>query len=139
MAIPTHYLKKRDLLHSEKTPPEMLSQVGREFLALERFSDALDFFEKARDEKGIAEIKKIALRLGDTFLLARLERFDRTLVTRADWDEGAKQAESLGKASMAAYVARKFAPPPGPAAPAPGTAPAAPAAPAPGEAPLSEV
>ena len=113
MSAPAHYLKRRDFLHSEKTPPAQLSQAGREFLAAERYSDALDFFEKARDQDGIKEIKKIALAQGDTFLLARLDRFDRALVAAADWEAAARQAEALGKSSMSAYVARKFAPPAG--------------------------
>ena len=82
MGIPTHYIKKRDLLHSEKTSVEVLSRTGKEFLALERYSDALDFFEKARDIEAIKQIKKIALDSGDTFLLARLDRFDRNLLER---------------------------------------------------------
>ena len=133
MAIPTNYIKKRDLLYSEKSQPKLLSQIGREFLALERFSDALDFFEKARDSDGVQEIKQIALKIGDTFLLARLERFDRALINKTDWDAAAKKAEEAGRPSMTAFIARKFAPPPGAAsaAVAPGHLP--------GEEPLAEV
>ena len=133
MAIPTHYITKRDLLHSEKTPPQTLSKTGREFLALERYSDALDFFEKARDVEGVQQIKKIALAGGDTFLLARLDRFDRTLVSREDWNAAAEKAAGSGRSSMAAFVARKFAPPPGAAAKQEATGEM------PGEAPLAEV
>ena len=140
MAIPTHYLKKRDLLHSERTPPEVLTRVGNEFFALQRYSDALDFFEKARDMDSIQKVKRYALEDGDTFLLARLERFDRALVSREDWDKAAAQALAKGKASMAEFVQRRFAPPPAAAAAAgagtvPGTSPAE----MPGEAPLAEV
>jgi hypothetical protein len=134
MAIPTHYLKKRDTLHSEKSAPATLSKIGREFLLQERYSDALDFFEKARDTENIKEIKRIALERGDTFLLARLERFDRTLVSRADWDAAAERARDKGRSSMADFVTKKFAPPPSAA----GAAPAVPGA-QPGEAPLAEV
>lgn len=134
MGIPTHYIKKRDLLHSEKTPPQTLTKTGREFLALERYSDALDFFEKARDMEGIHEIKKFALAHGDTFLLARLDRFDRNLVSRGDWDAAAEKAAAAGRSSMAAFVARRFAPPPGT-----GAAREEKPAELPGEAPLAEV
>jgi len=83
----------------------------------------------------IAEIKKIALAKGDTFLLARLDRFDRALVTQEEWKATAEKAEAAGRPSMAAFVARKFAPPPGAAQKdAPPTA-----AELPGAAPLSEV
>ena len=130
MAIPTHYIKKRDLLHSEKSPAAVLSKTGREFLALERYSDALDFFEKARDMEAISEIKKLALQTGDTFLLARLDRFDRKLLKREEWETAANRAVELGKSSMAQYVARKFAPPAGAVQKAEEL---------PGEAPLAEV
>lgn len=131
MGVPTHYIKKRDLLHSEKSSPAALSKIAREFLAMERFSDALDFFEKARDTEGIQEIKKLALQKGDTFLLARLDRFDQKLVSREDWDTAAAKAESAGRNSMAAYVKRKFAPAAGAAVQKPAELP--------GEAPLAEV
>ena len=131
MSVPKHYIKRRDFLHSEKSSPEALSQAGREFFAQERYSDALDFFEKSNDKDGVQKIKRIALQNGDTFLLARLDRFDRTLVTREEWDAAAKTAEAVGRPSMAAFVARRFAPPPGPAEKKPAEKP--------GEAPLAEV
>ena len=34
-----------------------------------------------------------ALKLGDTFLLARLDRFDRNLITREDWEAAAQRAQ----------------------------------------------
>lgn len=131
MGVPTHYIKRRDFLHSEKTSPAALSQAGREYLAQERYSDALDCFEKSGDTGGVKQIKQIALKGGDTFLLARLDRFDRTMVSREDWETAAKSAESAGRPSMAAFVVRKFAAPPGPADKKPAEKP--------GEAPLAEV
>ncbi len=111
MAIPTHYIKKRDLLHSEKTSRETLLKVGREFFALERYSDALDFFEKAKDLTALNEIKQLAVKNGDTFLLSRLDRYDRALVTREEWEAASRQAESDGRPSMGDFARRKFAPP----------------------------
>jgi hypothetical protein len=136
MAIPTHYIKKRDILHSEKSSAATLIQIGREFLAGERFSDALDFFEKAKDKEGIAEIKKIALARGDTFLLARLDRFDRELVSTSEWENAARKAAETGRETMAAFAARKLAPPPVVAAKG---APSEKTTELPGEAPLAEV
>lgn len=133
MGIPTHYIKKRDLLHSERTSSDTLSRTGKEFLALERYSDALDFFEKARDLESIKQVKNIALEKGDTFLLARLDRFDRNLVTREEWESTARKAESLGRPSMAKFVAKRFAPVATPGAPAQKPEER------PGEAPLAEV
>jgi hypothetical protein len=128
VAIPNHYLKRRDLLHSEKSSPALLSSVAKEFLAAERVSEALDFFEKARDTDGIQKIKSLALSTGDTFLLNRLERFDRSLVTQQDWDTAAQKAAAAGRGSMAQFLARKLA-----------VAGAADAVAKPGEAPVPEV
>jgi hypothetical protein len=136
MSFPTHYIKKRDTLHSEKTSPATLAQIGREFFAAQRYSDALDFFEKARDAQGIAQVKEYALQNGDTFLLGRLDRYDRTMISAADWEAAARKAEANSKPSMAAFVARKFAPKPTISATA---APVVRPGDAPGEAPLSEV
>ena len=136
MGFPTHYIKKRDTLHAEKSSPATLSQIGRDFFAAERYSDALDFFEKARDAAGIKQIKDVALARGDTFLLSRLDRFDRKLISAAEWEATAKKAEAEGRGSMAAFVARKFAPPPAAAAAVPASQRPAEL---PGEAPLSEV
>jgi hypothetical protein len=128
VAIPNHYIKRRDLLHSEKSSPATLSATAQDFLAAERYSEALDFFEKARDTEGIKKIKAFALQHGDTFLLARLERFDRTLVAREDWDTAAKAAEAGGRPSAAAFVLRRYPPVVTPEVVA-----------KPGEAPVSEV
>ena len=111
MSIPTHYIKKRDLLHSERSTPAVLTETAREFMAAERYSDALDFFEKAKDLSGMNDIKQLALRTGDTFLLSRLDRYDRTLVSQEEWKATAALAIAEGRPSMAEFVARKFPPP----------------------------
>ena len=111
MAAPTHYLKKRDLLHGPKVSASVLSAAGREYLSRQAYSDALDFFEKARDREGLEQIKAVALKNGDSFLLARLERFDQTLVTQTDWEQSERAATSRGVESMATCARRKLAPP----------------------------
>jgi len=132
VAFPTHYIKKRDLLHNEKTTLQTLTQTGREFLAAERYSDALDFFEKAKDLTALNEIKQLAVKTGDAFLLSRLDRYDRTMVSREEWDACARQAESDGRGSFAKFIAKKYPPP---EAAAVAEKPAI----LPGAAPLSEV
>lgn len=104
------YIQKRDQLHGPKTSPKALSAAARGYLAKEAYSDALDFFEKANDRDGIAEIKKVALAQGDSFLLFRLQRFDPKLVAEADWQAVAAKAESLKKDSMAAFARLRLVP-----------------------------
>lgn len=124
MAAPTHYLKKRDTLHSPKATPQSLAAVGQAFFAQEAYSDALDFFEKARDLEGLRKIKQCALQNGDSFLLARLARYDAKLIVETDWEKAIEVAEQRGIPSMAAFARKKIAPEPQVALP--------------GEAPLEE-
>jgi hypothetical protein len=104
-------LKKRDLLWGPKTSPAALSATAREFFQKDEWSDALDFFERAKDEDGLREIKKLALQKGDTFLLGRLERISAKWVTPADWEKAKAIAEKRGIHSMAAFAERKLRPP----------------------------
>ena len=60
--------------------------------------------------------------------ISKLERFDRTLVAREDWDTAAKAAEAGGRPSAAAFVLRRYPPVVTPEVVA-----------KPGEAPVSEV
>jgi hypothetical protein len=111
VSAPTHYLKKRDLLWSPRTSPATLSATAREYLQAEAWSDALDFFERAQDEEGLREIKKLALQKGDTFLLGRLERISAKWVKPEDWEKAKVVAEKRGIQSMAAFAERKLKPP----------------------------
>jgi hypothetical protein len=105
------YLTKRDYLYDPKATPAKLAQAGRTLLEREAFSDALDFFERARDAAGLQAIKTISLERGDSFLLARLERFDRKLVSEQDWQAVAVTAERNGMPSMAKFARKRLAPP----------------------------
>ena len=124
VTAPVHYLKKRDLLHNPKTLPAALSAAAREYMSLEVYSDAIDFFERAHDDDGLKEIKQLALDRGDTFLLNRLERIDPKWVTPDDWEKARKAAEKREIFSMAAFAERKLKPPEETQEPAaPGTQP----------------
>ncbi|GMV79716.1 MAG: hypothetical protein AMXMBFR7_09000 [Planctomycetota bacterium] len=112
MGAPTHYLKKRDALWNPRASKTELSAHARDFLRQERYSDALDFFQHAQDEQGLAEIKAYALQTGDTFLLGRLYRFDKALVTEADWKQAEVHNEKIGRPSMAELARKQYAPPP---------------------------
>ena len=110
MAIPTHYLNKRGMLYSPKTSVEVLIRVGDEFLEGELYSDALDFYEQAQHTEGIQKIKAQALKVGDTFLLSRLERFDSKLVELKDWEEAQTISGRSGRESMSRFAKEKLQP-----------------------------
>ena len=92
MAVLDHYLQKRDALHDPKATPEKLSALGKKFFEAKAYSDALDFFERAKDEDGIAQIKKMALDEGETFILARMERLDAKSVDDDEWEHAGEVA-----------------------------------------------
>ena len=109
MAVPNHYMKRRDVLRDPSASPERLSALGREMLDKQRLNEALDFFERAKDRASIASIKQQALDEGNTFLLARLERFDRTLVEAEDWEHAGTVAAQKGRPSMQVFAKKKIA------------------------------
>ena len=107
-------LKKRQLIYGEKTPSEELSARGRDHLEEGRLTDALDFFEAARDTEGLAEIAKRAVEEGDAFLLWGVERTAPQLVSSAEWEKLARRAAALGKDAFAERARAGGAPPPPP-------------------------
>jgi len=90
-------LKKRDLLHSPNTSLEELSQYGREYLQANRLVDALDFFEKAQDQEGIRQVKKIGLEEGDFFLLQQSSKLLKEPVPDEVWKGLGETNLSQGK------------------------------------------
>jgi len=108
----SYYITKRDLLYDPKSTPAKLAAAGRSLFERECYSDALDFFERAKDEAGLKDIKALALKIGDSFLLSRLERYSRKLVTEQDWQAVIEIADKNGLSSMANFARRRLAPPP---------------------------
>jgi hypothetical protein len=96
-------LHRRELLYGLDTPPETLSALAEEYLEQGLIFDAADFFIQAKDRDGIKHIKKLAIEMGDAFLLGRVDEAMPDLVEKADWDELGRAAKSLGKD---AYVER---------------------------------
>jgi hypothetical protein len=111
MAAPKNYLKKRDLLWNPRTPAATLAAAGWEYFREEAYSDALDYFERAREEKGLEEVKRLALKEGDAFLLFRLGKLDPKRIAAADWEEVARAARAQNKESMALFAERQLHPP----------------------------
>ncbi len=110
IAMLRKYLEKRDILWNDKIPKETLSKHGRKFLEAERYSDALDFFERAMDEDGIRRIKDLAIKEGDAFLLGRIARMKPEWVSDDDWRATEKAAEAAGKPSFAEQARKRYQP-----------------------------
>jgi len=109
MAVLDHYLQKRDALYDPKATPAKLSALGKIFFEAKAYSDALDFYERAKDEDGIALIKKMALDEGDTFILAHMERLDTKSVDLEEWEHTGEIARQKGRESMALFAEERIA------------------------------
>lgn len=94
-------MEKRDLINADGVDPEVLRAYGRLYLEAERFSDALDFFLRARDADGLAEVKARAIEAADNFLLHRIQGSGALDVDRRDWQALADSADRLRKTSVA--------------------------------------
>ncbi|HOX05658.1 MAG TPA: hypothetical protein PK280_04575 [Planctomycetota bacterium] len=90
-------LRRREILYGVDTPAATLSEYGQAYEEEGRFDDALQFFEQARDAKGLGRIKEQAFKLGDAFMLKRIAKAMPEMATPADWERMAKRAEELGK------------------------------------------
>ena len=109
-------LARRDILYGVHTPKRDLIELADAYLQEGMLFDAADFFAEARDGEGLSRIRKAAIESGDAFLLWRVEESMPELVSKADWNELARSARSLGKPVYAERAAGGGAPPPPPLA-----------------------
>ncbi|MHC4249920.1 MAG: hypothetical protein ACYS9X_12405 [Planctomycetota bacterium] len=107
-------LRRREILYGIDTPPETLSGLADAYLQEGFVFDAADFFAEAGDRDGLAHIRKVAIETGDAFLLRHVKEAMPDLVEKADWDELARAAKSLGKDAYAGRAEAGGAPPPPP-------------------------
>ncbi len=107
-------LHRRELLYGVDTPPETLSSLADAYLEEGLVFDAADFFARAGDREGLSHIRKAAIEMGDAFLLRRVKEEMPDLVSKADWDELARSAKSLGKEAYAERAEAGGTPPPPP-------------------------
>ncbi len=107
-------LRRRELLYGADTPPATLSALADAYLQEGLVFDAADFFAQAGDRDGLKHIRKLALETGDAFLLRHVREAMPDLVAKADWDELARAAKSLGKDAYAERAEAGGAPPAAP-------------------------
>jgi hypothetical protein len=90
-------VKKRDILYGDNTDPEELSELGGLYLAEERFWEAVEFYDAAKDDTGIAKVKNAGIEMADSYLLRRLEKMEIGNVTESDWLSLAENALTAEK------------------------------------------
>jgi len=98
------FREKRRILFGEKTTPEQMRNTGRLFMEVERYDEALDFFERTDAEAEVREIAGVAFERGDVPLFLRAKLILKEQPTEQELSAIARTAESAGRRSMA-YVA----------------------------------
>jgi len=89
-------LALREIKYGEKVPSTKRVKVAQELLAAGRIYDALDVFLLAKDEKGIAEVRKRAIEAGLPVLLLMLKRAGK-MAAPAEWSAAGEKAFSEGR------------------------------------------
>lgn len=100
-------LEKRDLLNRTAVAVETLVSEGKEFEEAGQLSDAVDFYEKARDHESLSRIFEIAREEADVFLLGRIARILNAPLQAEEWLAVAERAETLGKRAFAAEAFKR--------------------------------
>ena len=81
-------IEKRDLVYG---PPLSdgpdLTELGDRYFEMGRLCEALDFYERVRDEARVDKIKQKVLATGDFFLLARVAKGFPDKVSNADFEK----------------------------------------------------
>lgn len=90
-------LKKRDLLNSGKAGKSELIKLGERYLHEDRFSDAIDFFERAEHFEGLTQLKEQCIAKGDYFLRQRLAKILEESPPPEEWIQLGDNAFNLGK------------------------------------------
>ena len=90
-------LKKRDLLNSGKADKSELITLGERYLHDDRFSDAIDFFEKAEHFEGLTQLNEQCVARGDYFLCQRLAKILEESPSSEEWIQLGDNALHLGK------------------------------------------
>jgi hypothetical protein len=100
-------LKKRDLLNSDKVSKSELVKFGEAYRQEGRFSDCIDFFEKAGHVEGLIQLKEQCAAEGDYFLYQRLVRLSEDPPTSEEWLRLGENALGAGKLLFALFAFRQ--------------------------------
>lgn len=104
--LPDYRLKQK-ILYIDNTPEDELARFGDMFLAAGIISDALDFYQKAKNIEGIQKIKQIALTSGDVMLFMRAVKITNEELHPTDWEAVGQIAFDLKKYLFAKHALEK--------------------------------
>ena len=104
-------LNRRQMLNSTSISATKLSELAREFAGQGFLSDAVDFYAKANDQEGLAQVLNLAVDEGDYFLFTRIKKTLGLPIEPEDCQRLADRAEELGKLAFAGQARKKAAGP----------------------------
>ncbi len=94
--LPDYRLKQK-ILYIDATDEKTLINYGDLFFAEGKFSDALEFYKKARDSNGIENVKSLALQTADVFLFEQSLKALNQQPAQDDWEKIGQKAIALKK------------------------------------------
>jgi hypothetical protein len=93
--------EKTKRLYAKDAAPEVLSAQAEQYLAAGWLSDAIDFFDRAKDKQGLEKVMARAIDEGDAFLLRRCLKCLGKEDKDGEWGRLAEKALALGKLMFA--------------------------------------
>ncbi len=93
--------EKTRRLYAKDATPAGLSAQAEQYLAAGWLSDAIDFFDRAKDVKGLEKVVARAIEEGDAFLMRRCLKCLGKEDKDGAWGPLAERALSLGKLMFA--------------------------------------
>ena len=106
LKLPDYRLKQK-LLYDDKVNPKDLQNYGDLFFEEGRFSDALDFYQKANHNNGLQKIKDAAFNNGDVMLWKQAAKILNLELKPADWESIGQKAIELKKYSFASHALKE--------------------------------
>ena len=101
MAANLDAISRRKILNDTSADPAKLSPLARECADQGFLSDAVDFFDKAKDSEGLNGLLDKAVAEGDLFLVRRILKIQGRKPERDLLMSVAENADKLGKALFA--------------------------------------
>lgn len=99
--VPLSVSLRHKILFLEKTPKEELIEIGKKYFSKGMLFDALEYFEKAQDEKLLLEIKQKSLEEADIVLYQNVCRALKLEMKEDELIRLKECAEKMGKESVA--------------------------------------
>lgn len=102
--VPLSVKLRHKKLFLEKTPKEELIELGKKYLSKGMLYDALEYFEKANDEKLMFEIKEKSIEEADLVLYQNVCRALKIEMIREELLKLKENAKTMGKESVSENV-----------------------------------